>query len=508
MMFFIAHSSLKEGSTMKKFVIFLTVLTLSLLACSAIQKESLDVRIQRVENGLINPVIIKGQPEKMSLSDRMDHHNVPGISIAVINDYKIEWAKGYGLIEAKGTEPVTPATRFQAASISKPVAATASLHFVESGLLDLDENVNDKLVSWKVPENKYTKDKKVTLRRILSHSAGLTVHGFRGYAQGEDVPTLQQILDGEKPANSKPIRVDTVPGRVRYSGGGYTVMQQLLIDIQNKPFPEIMYEMVLSPLGMKNSTYEQPLPESLQVDAAAGHSNNGEPIRGKRHTYPEMAAAGLWTTPSDLCRFAIELMLSRAGKSNKVLSQDMTNQMLTPIQAHDSAGLGIALMGDKKDFSFSHGGSNAGFKCYLFAYPEKGQGAVVMTDGNRGSSLNLEIFRSLAAEYGWSDFQPKEKVLAEVDPEVFDRYVGKYQFEKGTLSDQMMIVVTVTKKGKGLLLRAPIPGMPMEIYPESDSEFFATTMDIQITFVMDKEGKVTEMISNVGGQTEKGKKIE
>lgn len=492
---------------MKKFVIF-TALSLSLFVCSGIQKESLDVRIQRVENGLINPVIIKGQPEKMSLSDRMEHYKVPGISIAVINDYKIEWAKGYGLKEAKGTEPVTPSTRFQAASISKPVAATASLHFVEKGLLGLDENVNDKLVSWKVPENKFTKEKKVTLRRLLSHSAGLTVHGFGGYAQGKDVPTLQQILDGEKPANSKPIRVDIIPDRARYSGGGYTVMQQLLIDIQNKPFPEIMYETVLSPLGMKDSTYEQPLPESLRDDAAAGHSNNGKPIRGKRHTYPEMAAAGLWTTPSDLCRFAIELMLSRVGKSNKVLSQDMTNQMLTPIQGHDSIGLGIVLRGEKKDFSFSHGGSNAGFQCYLIAYPEKGQGAVVMTNGNRGSPLYTEILRSLTAEYGWSDFQPKEKVLAEVDPAVFDRYVGKYQFEKGTLSDQMMIVVTVTKKEKGLLLRAPIPGMPMEIYPESDSEFFATTMDIQITFVIDKEGKVTEMIPTVRGQTEKGKKIE
>lgn len=199
-------------------------------------------------------------------------------------------------------------TLFQAGSISKPVAALAALRLVEQGKLSLDEDVNAKLVSWKVPGNEFTKEQKVTLRRLLTHSAGLTVHGFPGYAAGAQVPTLVQVLNGEKPANTPAIRVDTVPGRLwRYSGGGYTIMQQLLIDVTQKSFPELMRQLVLEPAGMKHSTYEQPLPPARAGEAATAHDANGQPVKGQFHTYPEMAAAGLWTTPTDLALLAIEL---------------------------------------------------------------------------------------------------------------------------------------------------------------------------------------------------------
>ena len=211
---------------------------------------------------------------------------------------------------------------FQAGSISKPVAATAAMKLVEEGKLALDQNINTFLTTWKVPENEFTKDKKVTLREIMSHSAGVTVHGFPGYAAGDPVPTLVQILDGVKPANTPPIRVDVVPGSIwRYSGGGYTIMQLAMTDVTHEPFPEIMRNTVLIKAGMRDSTYENPLPSRLSGVAATGYRSDGTPVPGRYHTYPEMAAAGLWTTASDLARFGIEIQKSREGRSNRILKQ-------------------------------------------------------------------------------------------------------------------------------------------------------------------------------------------
>ena len=489
------------------FAFFVSILTLILTLCCSPAKVDLEARIQRIENGLVPEpgIVIKGQaPQRMALSDRMELYKVPGVSIAVINDFKIEWAKGYGVKEAGGNDPVTTETFFQAASISKPVSAFATLYFVEQGLLDLDEDVNRRLVSWEVPENEFTKEKKVTLRGIMSHNAGLTVHGFGGYAQGKEVPSLLQILDGEKPANSASICVDIKPGsKYRYSGGGYTVMQQLLIDVLGKPFPDIMRETVLDKIGMINSTYEQPLPESLEVHAARAHRINGNMIKGKWHAYPEMAAAGLWTKPSDLCRFAIEIMLSRAGKSNKVLSQEMVKNMLT--DQNENVGLGLFLWDEGEDFRFMHGGSNEGFKCTLVAYPEKGQGAAIMTNGDYGGMLNSEILRSLSAEYGWKHFRQTEKKMAKVNPEIYDVYTGTYQLTPGRK-------LTVSREGSHLFAD-PIQVIPTayvkcEIFPESENIFFMTQTDQKITFTRDKEGKVTGLILEQRGRKRKATKLD
>ena len=480
-------------------VLALLILTLPLLLSWGCTSDELQGRIHRVENGLLKAVVIKGQPvEKMSLADRMEHYEVPAVSIAVINDYKIEWAQGYGIVEAEGTEPVTTETLFQAASISKPVAAMAALHMVQQGLLTLDEDVNNKLVSWKVPENEFTSANKVTLRGLLSHSAGVTVRGFRGYSHDDEVPTLRQVLDGEKPANSAPIRVDIAPdSQFRYSGGGYCIMQQLLIDLTDKPFPEIMNETVLEPLGMTHSSFIQPLPEARTAFAATGHRGNGKPIKGKWYTYPEMAAAGLWTTPSDLATFAIELMLSRAGKSNKVLSQDMTNQMLTP--QHGSYALGIGVVGEDRNLHFGHSGGNQGFLCYFVAYPERGQGVAIMTNSDNGYQIEPEILRSMSAEYGWSDFLPKEKALVKVSPEIYDLYVGEYQLAPE-------ILLTITREDSRLFARQ-MGGDKVEIHPESETTFFTIEEDAQVTFVKNAQGEVTELVLKVEGQQMTAKKI-
>jgi CubicO group peptidase (beta-lactamase class C family) len=359
----------------------------------------LDARITRVEHGLLPANVAAGEtPLKWSISERLEFYKIPGVSVAVVNGGKIEWARGYG-VTAKDGKPVDADTVFQAASISKHVAAMVALHLVDEGKLALDEDVNLKLRSWKVPENEFTKTQKVTLRRLLNHSAGLTVHGFPGYAAGETVPPLVAILDGAKPANTAAIRVDLVPGTEwRYSGGGYTVMQQLVLDVAGRPFADLARDYIFIPLHMTRSTFEQPLPARLAGNAAEAYGANGEAVAGHWHTYPELAAAGLWTTPSDLARVVIELQTG-----GHVLKPATQREMLTKVLGGYGLGLGLAETGGRK--SFSHGGSNVGYQCLMLGYLD-GQGAVVMTDGDRGGALAGEIMRSISAEYGWPDHKP------------------------------------------------------------------------------------------------------
>ncbi|QSQ12006.1 serine hydrolase domain-containing protein [Myxococcus landrumensis] len=360
-------------------------------------------RITRVEQGIAALTIPGEAPRHMSLQDWMAMYEIPGVSVAVFDRGSLVWAKGYGVKEAGGSEPITLDTLFQAASISKPVTALAAMHHAEKRKWSLDENINDKLVSWKLPDNEFTKDQKVTLRRLLSHSAGTTVHGFRGYSAQESVPTLQQLLNGEKPANSAPVRVDTVPGTLtRYSGGGTSIVQQMLVDQLQKPFPQIMKETVLTPLGLKNSTYEQPLPKALEPLAAVGTRSGGKSLEGRWHTYPEQAAAGLWTTPSDLARIALEVSKSTQGKSQRVVSQAMAQQMLS----RQSEAFGIGFMRRPNVNWFGHGGSNEGYRCVLVAFAEPGSGIAIMTNSDDGSYLFDRLIASAAAEYGWKGFTP------------------------------------------------------------------------------------------------------
>jgi CubicO group peptidase (beta-lactamase class C family) len=374
-----------------------------------------------VEAGLA-PVSIPGEePVRLSIQRWMELYKVPGLSVAVFDKHALVWAKGYGVTQAGGSEPVTVDTLFQAASISKAVTALAVAHHAEQGKWSLDANINDKLLSWKVPDNEFTKEQKVTLRRLLSHSAGLTVHGFPGYNVTAPRPTLKQILDGEKPANTAPVRVDIVPGsKTRYSGGGTTVVQQMMVDQLKKPFPQIMRETVLAPLGLKNSTYEQPPPPAFAARTTAGTYASGQSVEGRWHVYPEMAAAGLWTTPSDLSRIAIEVSKARAGTSKRVVSQAMAKQMLT--KQSESFGIGFELP-DGTD-RFGHGGSNEGFTCNLMAFADSGSGVAIMTNSDSGYLLIERLSASLAAEYGWKSFKPQQTLAVLTDVDMLARLKG------------------------------------------------------------------------------------
>ena len=470
------------------------------------QSKSSDIaqRIERIENGLLLPVVVKGQPsEPMKLADRMLLFNTPGLSVAVINKGRIEWAKGYGFLEAGSKNPVTTETLFQAGSISKPVTAIAALRLVQAGKLNLDEDVNRKLISWKVPENDFTKEKKVTLRGLLSHSAGVNVSSFIGYLSGEPVPTLLQVLDGVKPANTPPIRVDLVPGsQLRYSGGGFTIVQQLLIDVEKKPFPDLMRELVFNPLEMKHSTFEQSLPKDLINLAAAGHDSKGEKPAGRWRVLPEMAAAGMWSTPSDLARLAIELQRAQAGQSNKFLAAQTVKRMLAPQVG--GWGLGFSVEGDGRTSRFSHGGSTLEFNSYLVAYNDLGQGAVIMANSLRGERVINELLRSIAKEYGWGGYQPKEKIVAAVNPKIYEAYFGRYELE---ISPDFVVTISAKNGSLMMTLKQPTGESSAELLPESETQFFRRDVDFEMTFVKNDAGQATGLIIRQDGTEFRAKKI-
>jgi len=447
--------------------------------------------IKHIENGLAGAVVLKGDARSThNLAARMKELNVPGVSVAVLHNGVIEWAQGFGVSSTDGP-PVNAETMFQAGSISKPLAAMAALRLVQQGKLSLDADINTELTSWKLPSDPVQAGKPVTLRELLTHTGGTTVHGFPGYASNDTVPTLVQVLNGEKPANTPAIRSEAAPGtKWNYSGGGFTIMQQAVIDVTGEPFPKLLHDTVLAPIGMTHSTYEQPLGKEFQAFAATPYHGDGKPIEGGAHTYPEMAAAGLWTTPTDLLRYAIEVEKSLDGKANHVLSADMTRQMLTA--GMGSWGLGLQIGGSPSNPYFSHGGVNEGFINIFVTYEKNGEGAAVMTNSDNGGALGDEIMRSIAAEYNWPDWHPKERAAVPVDPKILTQYTGTY-----ALAPNFDLVIT----DENNQLQAQATGQDKApIYPESDTTFFPIVVDAEIEFVKDDQGKVASLVLHQNGR--------
>ena len=347
--------------------------------------------VSRIETGIV------ADDTTWTLAERMSDLGIPAVSIAVFENGSISWAKAWGMADREEVRPAATSTLFQAASISKPVAAAAMLSMTEDGLLDLDADVNTYLTDWRLPENEFTATEKVTLRRLVNHTAGTTVWGFPGYARTDTIPTTVGVLDGE--GNTDPVRVYKVPGESwQYSGGGYTVMQLVLENVSGRAFPDVVRDRVLAPAGMTASSYAQPLPPSRYAEAATGYREGGEPVEGQWHVYPEMAAAGLWTTPSDLARFAIAVQNDLAG-AGTMLDSTTVREMLTP--GLENHGLGPVISPD--GLLFRHGGSNEGFRCVLVAFIDGRGGAAIMTNSDTGGELLGELLGTIAREYGWQD---------------------------------------------------------------------------------------------------------
>jgi CubicO group peptidase (beta-lactamase class C family) len=356
----------------------------------------------------------------------MEHYDVPGVSIAVVKDGKVHWAKGYGLANTETGREVTAQTLFQAGSISKPLAALAALKLWEEGRLDLDTDVNTYLKNWKVPDTIYTVSEKVTMRRLLTHTAGMTVHGFPGYAAGVGFPGLMKVLNGE--GNTPRITVDTIPGSIwRYSGGGYTVMQKVVEDVSGQSLEGYMRDHILQPMGLKESTYQQPLGSKYAPYASAAFNAEGEMVEGLWHNYPEQAAAGLWTTPSDLGRYCLQVQEIYAGKENGILKPETVRAMLT--RHIGDWGLGPALQKEGDSLLFGHGGKNKGFSNNMMAFAGRGDAMVVMTNADRGVALMGEIARAISTTYGWGISDPRKVVLQPQPKDSLARFTGRYQLD-------------------------------------------------------------------------------
>ncbi|HMK03887.1 MAG TPA: serine hydrolase domain-containing protein, partial [Ferruginibacter sp.] len=356
------------------------------------QNYSRDVlkQIEEVENNLTGWTKIEGV-KPWTLAERMKQHTTRGMSIAVIKDYKVEWVKNYGWADSAEQRPVTNTTIFQSGSISKSLNAVGVLKLVQDGKLDLHTDINQYLKSWKFPYDSVSKGKKITIANLLSHSGGLSIHGFPGYERGDTIPVLSQVLNGLSPANTKAVRSEFEPSlKFQYSGGGTTISQVIVQDITGLPYDEYMWKNVLQPLGMTSSTYSQPPKKEAHL-IATGYFSDG-PVKSKYHVYPEQAAAGLWSNTSDLAKFVIETQLALEGRSGKVLSPSTAQLMLTPY-VDEAAALGTFILQRGTVKYFTHNGQDAGFVAKYIGSMQGGNGAVIMVNYDNGAIME-EIVNS------------------------------------------------------------------------------------------------------------------
>lgn len=349
----------------------------------------------------LNPPVVQPGARPHTLVEQMRTYDVPGIGVAVMHRGKLAWARGWGVRDTKSCAPVTPDTAFQAASISKVATAVIALRLVEQRKLGLDQDINRVLRSWQLPRDPKLAPDGVTLRQLLSHTAGLGIHGFPGYQPGARLPTPAQILDGAPPANTGAVR-STQPAGAQwtYSGGGYVLTQLALSDVSGLPFAALAERELLGPLGMTRSAYAQPPSATILADIASAHAR-GEPIPGKYHVYPELAPAGLWTSATDLARLLIDLQAAAAGQKGHILSPAMAREMLTPVKGNWGLGPAIYTIGGAR--RFGHDGLNEGFQSFMVAYVDKGDGIVVLVNGGQGRRLIDEVVRAIATDYGWTD---------------------------------------------------------------------------------------------------------
>ena len=481
-------------------------------------KQDATHRIARVELGL--PAVKQGDRSlQLSLSQWMEALAVPGVSIAVIDDYRIAWAKGYGVttLGAQGF-PVTQETIFQAASIAKPLAALAMLRHVERGSFELDTDINDYLRSWRLPDSELQGGEKATIRRLLAHTGGITPGGFQGYPRTAPLPSIVQVLEGVVPATNAPARVMSVPGaEVAYSGLGYSLLQLALEDRLHEPFEAVLQDTVVQPLQLGNSSFNPAFPETRAWRVSHGHIGAGLPLEGGWLVHPELAAAGLWTTPADLATLIIDVANSKRGGNGQLLSPGMARQMLSVHK--DGMGLGFVVRDGDTHGYFAHSGGNEGYFAHFEMLADTGQGIVIMTNADAGQALASLIIASVANEYDWPlpdrrqvsrdraerlfariDHVATKRVKVDVDPALLARYVGKYELAPGLLFD-------ISLADRQLKLRlGEQPQFPL--FAESDVNFFLESVDAQITFVLDASGSPTALILHQGGRNQDAAKVQ
>ncbi len=493
------YLNIKNQKMLKK--LYITLLSFGLFYYASSQEKystEVEQQIKKVENSICGQVIIEGESQNML--ERMKFYNVKGVSVAVVHNYKVVWAKGYGWADEKEKRPVTTETLFEPGSISKSLNSLAVLKLVQDKKLDLNIDINTYLKSWKFPYDSVSHNKKITLAQLLSHSAGLTVHGFPGYDRKEKIPTVPEVLDGKQPANTPAVRSFMEPGvRFQYSGGGTTITQLIITDVTGQAYDKFLYETILKPIGMENSSYSQPPPDDKLKLCATGYYNNGTAVHNKFHVYPEQAAAGLWMTPSDLCNYIIETQLAYEGKSQKILNQEMTKLRLTPYNDPSSA-LGVFMEERKLDqkqkestLYFQHGAGNEGFCGFTYGSLDgQGNGIAVFTN-NSNTPLLYELINSVARVYNWKDFPatPPVRKQVQVNDITAQKYLGVYQSAPNTFTH-------LVKKEDGYYQFSE--GNYAKMYFTSDSSYFNKEFPNEKYFVKDKNGNVSGYKRLMNGQ--------
>jgi CubicO group peptidase (beta-lactamase class C family) len=485
-----------------RLAVFVLVCTFPALMLNGQSSSSAKQRMESVEENLARYVALSGSSnERLRLASQMAALHVPAVSLAAIHDGRIDWAQAYG-VSSLGGAPATTKTLFGAASISKTVTAMGVLKLVEEHRIDLDSDANRYLKRWKIPDNNFTAEKKVTVRELLNHTSGIGTHNGDIYDPSQTLPTLLQMLDGEKPARNAPVRVEAVPGTgFAYSNGGYMVLDLLVEDVTGETFARYMKRNVLDPIGMRDSTFDAPLPPEYAARAATPYWEDGKtPTPPAKFVEPNLAAGGLWTTPTDLAKFLIEVQREYAGTSNKVLSQSTMRLMLTPGLGPAPKrrwGLGFEVGGDPGNLYVRHEGSGV-FEDDMVAYL-RGNGIVVMTSGGDGGPLTEEILRSAGRVYGFPDFKPVEHSTVAVSPENLRRFIGTYGYVK------------VAMDGNALTAEIPVGSTPKRLYPESQTHYFVLDGPQELSFDVDAQQVVTgvEFITPMGHHSlEKSKKAE
>lgn len=456
------------------------------------QNTSLPYRIKEVENNLIPFVPVKGF-EGWNIIDRMRYYKVPGATIAVIKDFKIDWAKGYGLADTLKKIPVTTETMFSAGSISKFLMAVTALKMVESNQIELERPINNYLTSWKIAENDFTRKTSITLRLLLSHSAGTSQSSYFGFTPTQPLPTIVEILSGAKISETRPVVVNSEPNKeFRYSGGGSMIAQMALMDISKLNFSDLTQQILFDKLGMRNSTFEQPIPEKFVKQSSWAYSSASW-FKGMPYVYPQQAAAGLYTTPTDLAKFFIDVQKSYIGKG-RVLSKATAKQMLSPQQNvsdgsyKEQIGIGPFLIQrtDNKDpdgVYFEFTGVNAGFLAYGIASVTNGNGVIIMLNsGDNVNGLGKEIRRAVAKVYDWTNFLPTEIQPISLTDTELDKFVGRYRMA----TDEVLYL----RREKNYLVENINEGNDIYCFPISKDTIVFTDYNIKGFFVRNDKGEI------------------
>lgn len=446
--------------------------------------------IERFETGLRPRYGTSNEDSPVwSIEERMAFHKVPALSIAVAIDGQLQWARAYGEIVQGSNRDVNTKTLFQAASLSKPVASVAALDLVAREKLALDQPVNEFLTSWQIPSSPFTEQTPVTLRHLLSHRAGTTIHGFRGYRPVEPIPTSIEIVQGMPPANTDAVVVNKLPGEgYRYSGGGFQIVQLLIEDITKEAFPDIVRDAVFEPLSLSRSNYAYPQPDR---NAAIGHrGENSTPIDGSGFIYPEFAAAGLWTTPTELVLLGCALSKDRTG-AELLLPRELATQLIP--DSADEAGLGFGLNNDGDGVAFVHNGHNPGFSARWVNYADGRASVAVLTNADTGGELIREVLSGLGHIYGWKQDAYVERETIELSPNWVDDIVGQYFFDSTSTTP----AATITREYDQLWIEGQLTTRT-RLYPLSSNEFFIANGlnmkllegETEVSFVLDIEGEL------------------